>query len=325
MEHRTDPTPAPPWKRRWRLFATLTKLRLSAMVLVTAGAGFLLAPGTHPPLLLAAALTGTALTCSGAMALNEWWEVELDRRMERTRRRPMVTGELGLGQGLAIGLALASAGTLVLAALVNVLTAAVGAAIVAMYLLVYTPLKTRSSLCTLAGAVCGGLPPLMGWTAVTGRIGFGGLALAALLFLWQIPHFLALSWIYRDDYRAAGFRMLSLGDPSGARTSRMAAIYALALFPASLALIPVASAGAVYLTGAFLMTSILLALTLRWNRTRSLRHARLVFRATLLYLPLVLGLLLADRTPPPVRVASLAPAAVAQPAGGAPLRPAVRR
>jgi len=296
---------------RLSALASLTKLRLSAMVLVTTGSGFLLAPGRHGPALLAATVVGTALTCCGAMALNEWWEVELDRLMERTRRRPLVTGELSERQGLGTGVALVVLGLLLLVVAVNPLTALVGVSIVALYVLVYTPLKTRSSLCTLVGAVCGGLPPLMGWTAATGRIGFGGLALAALLFLWQIPHFLALSWMYREDYRRAGFRMLCLGDPTGARTSRMAAVYALALVPVSLMLMPVASAGPLYAAGSLLIWSFLMLLTLRWARTRTLHHARLVFRATLLYLPLVLGLLLADRTPSPARVAvfTLAPPA----------------
>lgn len=295
-----------PWRRTLRLAARLTKLRLSAMVLVTAGAGYGLAGGGHGWAYLAATLLGTALTCFGAMALNEWWEVELDARMERTRGRPLVTGEFALRTGLWTGLGLAAAGVSILGLLVNLLTAAIGLAIVALYLLVYTPLKTRSSLCTLVGAVCGGLPPLMGWTAARSELGYGGLTLAALLFFWQIPHFLALAWIYREDYARAGFRMLSLGDPSGRHTSRTAAIYALALVPVSLLLLPVAAAGPVYMVGALLLGGALASITLRWAASRSLAHARLVFRTTLVYLPLLLALLLATAAPRPAPVDTVA-------------------
>ncbi len=296
MIHETKARHAGPWRRAVDLGMRLTKFRLSSMVLVTTGAGYVLAAGGRGFLHLAATLAGTALTCFGAMALNEWWEVEFDARMKRTRDRPLVTGELSMGTGLLLGLALTGAGALLLALAVNGLTCLVGVSIVALYLLVYTPLKTRSSLCTLAGAVCGALPPLMGWTAVRGSIGFGGVALAVLLFFWQIPHFLSLAWIHREDYERAGFRMLTLGDTSGERTSRTAAIYSLALIPVSLWLMPVAAAGSAYLAGALLLGGALGLITLRWAWTRSLAQARLVFRTTLVYLPLLLVLLLSTGT-----------------------------
>ena len=272
----------------------LTKARLVTLVVATTGVGFAMAGGRIAWLALGT-LGATASAAAGSMALNEWQEADRDARMERTRRRPVPSGEIAPGAALALGLTLASGGVLALAVAVNLTTAALGLAVVLLYTLVYTPLKTRSPLATLVGAVCGALPPMMGWTAVTGRVGLGAWILAGVLFLWQIPHFLALAWLYREDYERGGFRMLPLADRRGDITVLMVVLYALALLPVSLAAVLAGLAGAVYAVGAVILGGGLLLSSLTLARTRADADARRLFVSTLLYLPLLLGLMTADR------------------------------
>ena len=222
-------------RRAWallRAYPELTKIRLTALVVATTAVGFLMANRSEPSrMAFALALLGTALAAAGAMALNQVLEAARDARMHRTMRRPLPSGVIASRHGLFLGLSLAAAGLGTLAAFANVLTALLGLTVVLVYTLVYTPLKARSPLCTLAGAVCGAIPPMMGWTATGADLGFGAWLLAGVLFLWQIPHFLALAWLYREDYARGGFRMLPVVDASGRATGRMAVLYSLALLP----------------------------------------------------------------------------------------------
>jgi heme o synthase len=287
-----------------RAYPELTKARLTSLVVATTAVGFVMAAGPHSGAArLAWTALGTALAAAGAMALNQVIEVARDARMERTRHRPLPAGVLGRGHALVFGAAVAAAGLALLLAASGARTAALGLAVVLIYTLVYTPLKTRSPLCTLAGAVCGAIPPLMGWSATGAPLSFGAWLLAGVLFLWQIPHFLALAWLYRDDYRRGGFRMLPSVDPSGRATGGMAVLYSLALLPVGVLAALSGMTGWTFAVGSLALTGALagLALALAAGRTDPL--ARRLFLATLVYLPLLLGLMVADRVTPPARAA----------------------
>lgn len=277
------------------LYADLTKARLSALVVATTAAGYAL--GSNGPFELAGlawAVLGTSLSALGANGLNQWLERERDARMERTRERPLPAGRLEPSHAFWVSLALAVAGTAVLYLGTNALTAGLNVVTVALYVLVYTPLKTRSSLCTLVGAIVGAIPPIMGYTAATGTIGAGAWILFAVLFAWQIPHFLSLAWLYRDDYRRGGYVMLPLGDPDGRITFEVTVLYALALVPLGLAAFLAGLTGWASAAGSLVLGGAFFALTLQLRRRRGDREARRVFLASLLYLPLLLGLLVAD-------------------------------
>ena len=266
------------------------------MVLVTTAVGYLMAaPGGWSGNRLAWALLGTACAAAGSMALNQRIELELDARMERTRRRPLPSGAMRPSAATILGVALGSTGVVILALRANLLTAVLGLAVIATYTLVYTPMKTRTTACTLAGAVCGAIPPMMGWSAATGGLGPGAWILAGILFLWQIPDFLALAWLYRDDYERGGFRMLPIVDPAGDATVLMVVLYCLALLPVGLSASLTGLAGWTYAAGSLLLGGALLGLGAGLARTRSLPAARRLFFATLVYLPLLLGLMVADR------------------------------
>jgi protoheme IX farnesyltransferase len=284
--------------RRVHHIAELTKIRLVTFVAGTSAVGYLLgAGGAWSFARLAWTVLGTGLAAAGAMALNQWMESGRDALMERTRRRPIPAREISPALALLIGAATAAAGLALLAVTTNTLTAALGAAIIALYLLVYTPLKSRSPLCTLAGAVCGAIPPMMGWSSATGALGFGAWLLAAVLFLWQIPHFLALAWLYRQDYERGGFRMLPLIDRSGRLTSRVATLYAAALLPVALSASVAGIAGWVYGAGSLVLGLFLVGFGVTLVRTPGEAPARRLFLASLAYLPLLLALLVADRQP----------------------------
>jgi len=296
-------------RRWWRIAAELTKARLVSLVLVTTAVGFLLAPASTDAS-LATALLGTALTAAGSMIFNEVWERRRDARMHRTRHRPLPAGQVSPRTAVVLGALATGAGVLVLALLVNRLTALLGLAVVVLYVLVYTPLKVRSTACTLVGAVCGAIPPMMGWSAATGALGFGAWLLAALLFLWQIPHFLSLAWLYRDDYRRGGFVVLPVVDADGRTTVAFANLYILPLLPIGAVAALGGLSGWTAATGAFALGAGLLAAGVLLARDRSDRSARRLFLATLLYLPLLLGVLVADRAAAPAG-GSLAARAVA--------------
>ncbi|MDQ7007877.1 MAG: heme o synthase [Acidobacteriota bacterium] len=280
------------------VYAELGKLRLGSLVVLTAIVGYALGVREGFSWLTALALAlGTLLAAAGANTLNQWLEVERDARMHRTRTRPLPTGRITRRHAVAAALGESVLGTLLLALACNLLTAVLALAVILLYALVYTPLKPRSSLNTLVGAVCGAVPPMMGWAAARGSLDAGAWVLAATLFVWQIPHFLALAWLYREDYVRGGYRMLPISDPSGAVTCWMALLYSLALVPVGLAATAAGMAGWVYAIGAVVLGGLMIERTVRLLRRRTDRAARHVFWASLAYLPLLLGLMVIDAHP----------------------------
>ena len=276
-------------------FAELAKPRITSLVLVTAAVGFAVGgQGSIDWLAFFVFMAGTAFLCGGASTLNQYLERDADALMERTRRRPIPGGRIRPEEALVFGLALSAAGLAVLA-FVNPLTLALGAASLVSYVLAYTPLKRVTSLCTVVGAVPGALPPLMGWAASRCSLGAAGWGLFAILFLWQLPHFLAIGWLYRDDYARGGFPMLAVTDRDGASTGRQAVLYATALLPVTLAAGLLASAGAGYLWGGLVLGLGVLACAAAFAWKRTVGSARRLFLASVLYLPLLLGLMVFDR------------------------------
>jgi heme o synthase len=237
---------------------------------------------------------GTALVAGGASALNQVWERDTDRLMRRTRLRPLPDMRMHPQDALWFGVLLSAIGVAELALGVNARTAAIALITLLSYVVLYTPLKRRSSLSTIVGAVPGALPALMGWSAATNTLSIEGWALCGIVFMWQMPHFLAIAWMYRDDYARAGIPLLPVIEPDGRSTGRQAVIYAVALMPVSFLPSAVGLAGAWYLAGAMVLGAILLALSLEFSATRSLVAARRLFFATILYLPLLWIVLLAD-------------------------------
>jgi len=283
---------------RLRGYVELTKPRIAFLALVATAAGFHLgAPGAVDAAVLVQTLLGTALVGGGASALNQWLERATDARMARTAGRPLPTGRLVPGEALAFGLGLAVAGVAHLAAHVNLVAAAIALATLASYVLVYTPLKRRTSLATVVGAVPGALPPVLGWAAAAGEVQAGAWALFAIVFLWQLPHFLAIAWIYRDDYAGAGFPTLPAIDSDGSVAGRQIAVGCLALLPASLAPTLLGVAGPLYFLGAFALGLGFLGLGLALALARSRPLARRLFVGSVLYLPALLALMTLDKLP----------------------------
>jgi protoheme IX farnesyltransferase len=276
----------------------LAKAPLTALVLVTTGIGYSLAGGeVSPPLPFLATMLGTALTAAGANALNQWWEAHRDARMWRTCGRPLPTGRVSTTYAFWWAVSAIVIGSAALVLWVNWLTTAMAVAAVLIYVLLYTPLKPRSSLCTLVGAVCGAIPPMMGWTAAAGRLEYGACVLGAVLFIWQVPHFMSLGWLYREDYVRGGFRTLPATDPSGQITAQVTVLYSLALLPIALAATAGGMAGMTYAAGSVTMGTGLVILAVRLYRRRTEANARRLFVSTIVYLPLLLCLMMADRSP----------------------------
>lgn len=274
-------------------FMELIKLRLSLLVLITTLVGFLLGwTGPMDYFLLSATLIGTALSACGASALNQWWEKELDALMKRTENRPLPAKRLHPTDALLFGIFCVLLGTALLFFFVNTLSASLGVATVAIYVLFYTPMKRRSTLNTLLGAIPGAIPPLIGWTAATGEMGLDGAILFLILWFWQMPHFLAIAWLYREDYAAAGFRMLSVDDPEGFMTSRQALLYALGLLAVSLLPGLIGMASPLYFVLAFILGALFVLAALLFVMHRTRKNARRLFFASIIYLPLILGVLL---------------------------------
>ncbi len=274
---------------------TLTKARLSMLVIVTTFVGFCMGSGPHMDwLLLIQATGGTALAAAAAAVLNQWMESHVDRLMERTKARPLPAGRMKHGHALTLGITLAVVGVGWLWLAANPLSALLAAATVLIYLLLYTPLKRKTALCTLVGAVSGAIPPMIGWTAAKGAhpsLGLGAWILFGVLFAWQMPHFLAIAWIYRDEYAQAGFVMLKRDDVSGVSTALTSMAFALGL--AAICLMPFFSGmnSGAYFFGALLCNVILSAFALRFLVERSRSTARRLFFASILFLPLQLGLM----------------------------------
>ncbi|MDQ4081130.1 MAG: heme o synthase [Gemmatimonadota bacterium] len=279
----------------------LAKPRIVMLVLVTMAAGYAMAPvlGVTSPAVwvlgLFHALVGTALVAGGTNALNQVFERDVDALMARTARRPLPSARLEVREATVFAWLIGASGVAYLALLVNAVTAILAALTLASYVFVYTPLKRRTPLSTLIGAVPGALPIVGGWTAAGGTLETRAFILFALLFLWQLPHFLALSWIYRDDYARAGLQMLSVGDADGRMTFRQAAVHAAALIPISLAPAVVGMGGPVYFLGAALLSGGYFWASVAAARCPSRDGARRLFSASLIYLPGILALMILDR------------------------------
>jgi heme o synthase len=286
-------------------YVELTKPRVAVLVLFTVAAGAWLAGWGQPDVLtLLHALFGTALVAGGASALNQLLERHSDALMRRTENRPLPSGRLQPLEVLVFGAALGAGGLAYLGLTVRQPLAVVVAAFTFLsYVFLYTPLKRKTTLNTLVGAVPGALPPVIGWTAVRGSITPEVIVLFLILFLWQVPHFLAIAWIYREDYSRAGLRMLPTVDAGGGMTGRQMVSYCLALIPVSLAPVALGQAGPVYLVGAVLLGLGFLGNALGFVRCRSNAQARRVLRASLVYLPVLLALLLLEGLCSPLALA----------------------
>ena len=282
---------------RLRDLAELTKARLSALVLVTVGAGFLLAGGGALAQLIGAVL-GAGLAALGAGALNQWWEVEHDRRMLRTRARPLPAGRMASGEALAVGLGLSLAGPLLVAAVAGPLPALLTVATGALYVLAYTPLKRRTPLSLIPGALVGALPPLIGWSAAGAPLSEGAWFLFAVLVLWQVPHVVAIDWVHREDYGRGGYKTFSRRDPSGRTNGALAAFGSAALALVSLSG-PSAGLGGpisapISSIVGLLLGGVLFGFAVHFRLTRTTEAAQRLFLVSLIHLPLLLILLVLE-------------------------------
>lgn len=277
-------------------YVTLAKPRLNLLVVASAMVGYVMGGGAMSDAsAVLLTLAGTALVAGGASAFNQVMERGPDARMHRTRLRPMADGRLQPPEGLFFGTVMSLAGLALLAFGVNVLSAAVAAATLLIYAGIYTPMKPWTSFATVVGAIPGALPPVIGWAAATGTLGAGGWVLFGIVFLWQLPHFLAIAWMYRDDYARAGYAMLPVIEPDGRSTARQAVAYAAALLPMSLAPTIAGMATSTYFVGAFVLTLLFLGLTIRFAMTRHVTDARRLFFGSITYLPLLWILMIVGR------------------------------
>jgi protoheme IX farnesyltransferase len=296
MKSNADAAAIPIARTRTGDYVALAKPRLNFLVVVSALAGYAMAGGeTGDALRLIATLLGTALVAGGASAFNQIIEREPDALMRRTRLRPLPDGRLQAREALAFAVIVSLAGVATLWAGANPLSAVVALATLLIYAVVYTPLKQRTSLSTVIGAIPGALPPVIGWAAATDTLSREAWILFGILFLWQLPHFLAIAWMYKDDYARAGFPMLPVIEPDGRSTARQAVIYSAALLPLSLAPTLIGMTGTLYFGGALALTLGFLAMAVKFGTTRTVGDARRLFFASIVYLPLVWILMIADR------------------------------
>lgn len=287
---------APRTRRRALDFLELTKPRVVVTILVTTVVGYHLgSQGAGDYLRLLNTLIGIALAAGGTMALNQFLEREVDARMERTRLRPLPDGRLTPIEALAFGAAITGVGVLYLAVAVGLLAGTVTAATVALYLGAYTPLKLRTPLCVVVGAIPGALPPVTGWVAARGELGLGAWVLFAILFLWQLPHTLAIARLHRDDYARAGIRVLPVVDPDGTSTERQIVTGCLALLAVGLLPTLIGLTGHVYFFGALALGVLFLGCGMAQAISRSVPAARRLLFASLLYLPTLLALMAFDK------------------------------
>ncbi len=278
-------------------FAELFKARLTLLVLLTTAAGFYL--GAESPINYAAlfhVVFGTAAAAAGAAALNQWWERKLDALMRRTRTRPVPAGRMRPVEALTLGAVLSIFGVGYLAVACNALSAALAALTIVIYIFGYTPLKRASTANTLVGAIPGAIPPIIGWAAARGSIEAGAWSLFAILLLWQLPHFFAIAWMYREDYARAGFRMISSDDRSGERSASQSVFFCILLLviaglPAFLGI-----ATFVYLAIELVLGALFIAVAMRFLKMRTAGAARLLFITSIVYLPLLLGALVLTKS-----------------------------
>jgi protoheme IX farnesyltransferase len=274
----------------------LTKPGITRLVLVTTAVGYYLgSTGSLDWALLLHALLGTGLLAAGTNALNQYAERKVDGAMKRTRSRPLPAGRISPTLALLFSAAISVIGTVYLVVLVNPLTAGLGAASLLIYIFAYTPLKRRTSWCTIVGAVPGAIPPMMGWTAVTGRVDVLAWVLFGIVFLWQMPHFYAIGWMYRHDYARAGFPMLPVVDEDGERTARQILVYTIALVMVSVLTTVLGLTGAVYFVGAMTLGFAFLGLGIALAVSRTGMQARRLFLGSVLYLPVLLVLMVVDK------------------------------
>jgi len=288
-----------------RDYIDLTKPRITWLILMSTGIGYFFGlAGTggwseflqHLGMLrLFHTMLGTGLIASGTAALNQWIEREADARMRRTADRPLPSGRLASGPALAFGVALSVGGFADLFLGVNPLAAWIGAFTLASYLFFYTPLKQRTWWSTTVGAIPGAMPPVIGYAASAGKLTPECWVLAAILFLWQFPHFYSIAWMYKEDYARAGIRMLPVVEPDGRSTARQIVLFGLALIPVSLVPGMLGMAGRIYLAGALLLGLWFLSAGVRVARQRTLARARAVLLTSVVYLPFLYGLMLLDR------------------------------
>lgn len=270
----------------------LTKARLNMLVLITTFVGYWM--GNHGPiewLRLIQAMLGTALCAASAAALNQLWEVKVDARMLRTADRPIVAGRMKKSAAFWIAVALGAAGGGWLWLAINPLSSILAVSTIVIYVLIYTPMKRVTAWCTLVGAVSGAIPPVVGWAAATPHLTLGAWVLFGVLFAWQMPHFLAIAWMYRDQYRAAGLVMLKRDDQTGLPTAITSLLFTFLLTGITLVQFNAGLGGSIYLGGALLFNSIFFLAALHFCADRSRPVARRLFFASILYLPLILGLM----------------------------------
>lgn len=288
-----------------RDYVELTKPRITWLILMSTAIGYFFGMpraanwrafvGNLDWLSLFHTIVGTGLIASGTAALNQWYEREADQRMRRTAHRPLPAGRLRANRALAFGVALSVAGFLELWLGVNLLAGLIGAFTLASYLFLYTPLKQRTWWSTTIGAIPGAMPPVIGYAAASGRLSHEAWVLGAILFLWQFPHFYSIAWMYRDDYARAGIRMLPVVEPDGRSTARQIVVYGMALIPVSLTPALMGMSGIIYGVGALVLGLWFLYSGVRVALDRNILRARHVLLASVLYLPLIYGLMLLDR------------------------------
>jgi len=282
-------------KRTIAAYIELTKPRILLLVLVTAAIGFFLGGhGIQSYATLILTLAGTALCCAGAASLNHYIERDVDTKMHRTKFRPIPMGIVQPAEALGFGILLVILGTILLVWKVNLLTGFLALLTAFLYALVYTPLKRITWLNTFVGAIPGALPPMGGWAAATGTLELGAWVLFLILFIWQHPHFYSIAWMYREDYERGGFKMLPVVEPDGVSTFRQIVIYSILLIPISLLPTWIGMSGAIYFWGTLIMGLGVLSLGLVLSRTHTIVDARRLLRATIIYLPILLVLIVTD-------------------------------
>lgn len=277
-------------------YVELTKPRIAVLLVLTSAAGFYLASsGPFDTVLFANSMVAISLLAFGVATLNQVWERDLDRLMKRTATRPLPTGKVTKNEALAFGIAQCVLAEIYLLVAVNPLTAFLGVVVIVGYVLVYTPLKTRTSASTAIGALPGALPPLMGWTAAANEISIAGWAIFAMQFLWQFPHFMAIAWMYREEYAKAGILMLPVVEPDGRLTARQMVLFSMMLLPVSLAPFFFGVSGYVFLGGSCVLGVWMLWTSVSAARSKTNEAARKLLLVSVLYLPILFVLMVADK------------------------------
>lgn len=283
-------------RERMAAYAELTKPRITFLIVLTSAAGFALAsPGQVNYPALVAAMFGIALLSSGIATLNQYMERDLDALMRRTADRPLPSGKLLPWEALSFGVGLTVAAEIYLTILVNPLSGLLGLTVIAGYLFAYTPLKTRTTLSTMVGAFPGAVPPLIGWAAARGELSIEAWVLFAILFLWQFPHFLAIAWMYREDYGRANILMLPVVEPDGRVTGQQIVVYTVLLLPVSLLPTALGISGKIYLYGAIVLGLLFLYSSVRAAFSKSRQEAKRLLLASVIYLPLLFILMVINR------------------------------